>query len=50
MLEIPPQIKMLYDELLVIPRKATNDTFSPAININSRVAQACNSQLQTYTY
>ena len=28
-----------------IPRKATNDTFSPAMNINSRVAQACNSQM-----
>jgi hypothetical protein len=28
---------------IVIPRKATNDTSSSAMNINSRVAQACNS-------
>ncbi len=28
-----------------IPRKATNDTFSLAMNINSSVAQACNSLL-----
>ncbi len=32
-------------DAVVIPRKATNDTSSPAMNINSRVAQACNSQM-----